>query len=74
MKEMYECGTCGEWLEDKDFAEITFNGVKYAVCPTCLAELLNTDYRQVNSKEIEEAEAEAEADSLYDEMKLEGKI
>lgn len=69
--EIYECGMCGGWLEDRDFAEITYNGVKHAVCPTCLSELLNTDYRLVNEREVEEARAEWDADERYDELRME---
>ena len=72
--EIYECGMCGEWLEETDFAEIAFNGVKYPVCPTCLSELLNTDYRLVNEQEVEEARAEWDADERYDESRTEGRI
>lgn len=52
-------------MGDKEFAEISFNGRKYSVCPECLAELLNTDYETISDEEEAEMRKEELADMEF---------
>ena len=66
---LYRCKTCDAVMGDKEFAEISFNGRKYSVCPECLAELLNTDYETISDEEEAEYRAEWAADDEYKRIK-----
>ena len=62
---LYRCRTCDAVMGDKEFAEISFNGRKYSVCPECLAELLNTDYETISDEEEAEMRKEELADMEF---------
>ncbi len=74
---MVRCLNCDGLFDEKELIKVTAGKKRYYLCPECLREFceeMEESIVDIDEKEESEIRKELEADSLYDELKLEGRM